>query len=190
MVVWSCERLHFYLYGIDFVILSDYQPLEVLYSPKGKPAARILRWYIRLLPYRFVVKYRKGSDNPADYFSHKPVAECFGEEETLATETDCFVNNVVVNSTPDTITLQEIVVESLRDPFMGRLRDCIVKGRWTEPGMQGYNQVRRELMYKNGVVLRGERMILPPSLRERAVKLAHATHLGMTKTKQYVRSKL
>ena len=38
-VVWSCERLHFYLYGIDFVVLSDHQPLEILYSPKGKPAA-------------------------------------------------------------------------------------------------------------------------------------------------------
>ena len=85
-VVWSCERLHFYLYGIDFVVLSDHQPLEILYSPKGKPAARILRWYIRLLPYRFVVQYRKGSDNPADYFSRKPVSECSGEEERLASE--------------------------------------------------------------------------------------------------------
>ena len=26
----------------------------------------------------------KGSDNPADYFSRKPVSECSGEEETLA----------------------------------------------------------------------------------------------------------
>ena len=97
-VVWACERLHFYLYGIDFVIFSDHQPLEILFSPKGKPAARILRWYIRLLPYRFVIQYRKGSDNPADYFSRKPVDECSGEEETLALETECLVNSVLVGS--------------------------------------------------------------------------------------------
>ena len=33
-------------------------------------------------------------------------------------------------------------------------------------------------------------MILLPSLRGRAIRLAHATHLGMTKTKQYMCSKL
>ena len=189
-IVWSCERLHFYLYGIDFVVLSDHQPLEVLYSPKGRAAARILRWYIRLLPYRFVVKYRKGADNPADYFSRKPVAECSGEEESLATETECFVNAIIMDSVPNAITLQEVIVESLRDPTMVRLRECVSNGKWSEPGMQGYKQVRKELMCKNGVVLRGTRMVLPPSLRGRAIGLAHATHLGMTRTKQYIRSKL
>ena len=36
-----------------------------------------LRWSIRLLPYRFVVKFRKGSDNPTDYFSSKPIGRVF-----------------------------------------------------------------------------------------------------------------
>ena len=189
-VVWACERLHFYLYGIDFVVYSDHKPLEILYSPKGKPAARILRWYIRLLPYRFVVRYRRGSDNPADYFSRKPVDECSGEEETLASETECFVSSILVDSTPSSITLQEIMAESLRDPMLSKLRDCINSGKWSEQGMTGYKQVRRELMCKNGIVLRGQRMVLPSSLRERALKLAHSTHMGMTRTKQFIRSKL
>ena len=189
-VVWSCERLHFYLYGIDFVVLSDHQPLEILYSPKGKPAARILRWYIRLLPYRFVVQYRKGSDNPADYFSRKPVSECSGEEETLASETECFVNSVLVDSTPNSINLQEIIAENLRDPVMIKLRECINSNKWSEQGITGYKQVKSELMCKNGIVLRSQRMVLPPVLRERALKLAHSTHMGMTRTKQFIRSKL
>ena len=33
-------------------------------------------------------------------------------------------------------------------------------------------------------------MVLPPVLRERALKLAHSTHMGMTRTKQFIRSKL
>ena len=52
------------------------------------------------------------SDNPADYFSRKPVSECSGEEETLASETECFVNSVLVDSTPNPINLQEIIAEN------------------------------------------------------------------------------
>ena len=82
------------MYGIDFEVITDHKALEILYSPKGKPAARILRWYIRLLPYSFVVKYSPGRDNPADYFSRKPVSGSL-EGETLATETEEYAKKYI-----------------------------------------------------------------------------------------------
>ena len=30
-IVWACERLHMYLYGTDFEILTDHKPLEFIY---------------------------------------------------------------------------------------------------------------------------------------------------------------
>ena len=190
-VVWACERLHYYLYGIKFTVLSDHKPLEVLYSPRGKSAARILRWYIRLLPYRFVVRYRRGKDNPADYFSRKPVSECSGEEETLAHEAEYFVNSLITSAIPHCLTLQEITVESVKDKLLQRLVQCMEVNDWVGTGeLARYRAVRDELMYKNGIVMRGERIVLPQALRDRAVRLAHATHMGLTKTKQYLRAKL
>ena len=38
--------------------------------------------------------------------------------------------------------------------------------------------------------MRGHRIVLPQALRSRAIMLAHASHMGMTRTKQYVRAKL
>ena len=122
------------MYGIDFEVVTDHKALEILYSPKGKPAARILRWYIRLLPYSFVVKYSPGRDNPADYFSRKPVSGS-SEGETLATETEEYVNNILLDAVPNSISLQEVTIESLRDPVIQRLVECIRLDKWT--GVEG-----------------------------------------------------
>ena len=34
-IVWACERLHMYLYGTDFEILTDHKPLQFIYSKKS-----------------------------------------------------------------------------------------------------------------------------------------------------------
>ena len=41
-----------------------------------------------------------------------------------------------------------------------------------------------------GIVLRGNRIVLPTKLQKRAIKKAHEDHAGMTKCKQSIRSKL
>ena len=53
-----------------------------------------------------------------------------------------------------------------------------------------YRSVRFELSEYDGLVLRGERIIVPVALRDSAVKLAHEGHQGICKTKQRLRSKV
>ena len=47
-LVWVVERFHVYLLGRQFELGTDHKPLEVIYSPKSKPTARIDRWVLRL----------------------------------------------------------------------------------------------------------------------------------------------
>ena len=55
-VVWATERFHLFLYGKHFKIISDHQPLRILYSHKGKPSPRVLRWGLRLQSYSFDIE--------------------------------------------------------------------------------------------------------------------------------------
>lgn len=47
-VVWSCERLHVYLYGRQFELWTDHKSLEFIYSARSRPSVRIERWVLRL----------------------------------------------------------------------------------------------------------------------------------------------
>ena len=49
-LVWACERFHAYLFCIEFELVTEHKPLEVIYSQRSKPCARIERWVRRFQP--------------------------------------------------------------------------------------------------------------------------------------------
>jgi len=68
-IVWAVKRFHRYLYGQHFILESDHRPLEYLQTSHSKKP-RIMRWSLSLQPYRYTVRYIRGSDNVvADYLS-------------------------------------------------------------------------------------------------------------------------
>ena len=68
-IVWAVQKFEPYLYGKQFVIETDHQPLKCL--QKSKVAnGRIMRWALALQPYRYRVEVIKGICNVgADYLS-------------------------------------------------------------------------------------------------------------------------
>ena len=55
---------------------------------------------------------------------------------------------------------------------------------------QVYRKVKDELSVCNGIVLTGNRIIIPTSLRSKAIDLAHVGHQGIMKTKLLLREKV
>ena len=62
-------------------------------------------------------------------------------------------------------------------------------GDWTDELIKPFFNIKEEIAVdnKNGVVLRGTRIIIPRTLQTRIVKLAHTGHQGLAKTKALLR---
>ena len=68
-IIWALEKLTVYLYGKEFVIQTDHQPITFLKTAHlSNP--RLLRWALKLQPYLFRIEAIPGRDNVgADYLS-------------------------------------------------------------------------------------------------------------------------
>lgn len=76
-VVWAVEHFHLDLYGAQFTIITDHQPLLSIFHSHKATSARIDRWNLRLMPYNYQLVYKPGKDekNPADFLRRHPTAQ-------------------------------------------------------------------------------------------------------------------
>jgi hypothetical protein len=68
-IVWAVEKLMVYLYGREFVLLTDHRPLTFMQLSKMHNS-RVMRWSMYLQDWSFRIESIKGVDNIiADYLS-------------------------------------------------------------------------------------------------------------------------
>ena len=204
-IVWAIERLHIYLYGAKFTLFTDCKPIQmILCNPKSRPPARIERWYLRLQPYDFDVIYKNGNDNPSDYMS-RHIGNDTKKRNADKTSAEEYVNFLAHHVIPKAMTMQEIQDATLADRTLQMLIDIIEKNSWNKLNAisttsKGVNTDELKLFAKihneltvnasKNIVLRGSRLIVPQTLRARAISIAHEGHQGLVKTKQLIREKI
>ena len=68
-IIWAIEKFRKYLFGAEFVLETDHKHLSFMQSAKVLNP-RIMRWALKLQPYRFRIVAIRGQDNlGADYLS-------------------------------------------------------------------------------------------------------------------------
>ncbi|XP_037557091.1 uncharacterized protein K02A2.6-like [Dermacentor silvarum] len=104
-----------------------------------------------------------------------------------------YVNFIVSHSLPRAMTIKEVTEATLA--VINSLKQALKQPQegkhWKITTLQPFSRVETELsVSKEGLVLRGTRIVLPAQLRTKAVHLAHRGHQGIVKTKQLLREKV
>ena len=189
-VKWSVEHWHKYLFGTRFTLRTDHQALQSLLSSKGigRAGMRMSRWAVRLMAYSFNVEHVRGPSNVADGLSRLPAStQAPAEDEQLmvAAITDRVTRKSAV--TRDDIrsacAIDAVLIalcEQIERGWTARSKDC-------PADLLPFYRARHELTVADGLVFRGERIVVPSSLRAHLLEQAHESHPGIVRTKQRLR---
>ena len=173
-------------------MVTDHKPLVTIYNQPGKPKQlRIDRHRTKLLPFQYHVIYEPGLKTPCDYGSRHPQMYTYSDELTEAWGVekgkDIFVNRVIEELMPRAVTTQMIQAEICKDQTMMNLKDDIITNKFCRNSLPQYKRVFDELTVANDIIIRDNKIVIPPSLHADVIGLAHEGHAGCDKTLKLLR---
>lgn len=186
-VVFAAERFHQYVYGNHFIVQNDHKPLKFIFS---KPIAccppRIQRMMLRLQKYRFEYNWVPGKElHIADALSRAP-QPARENDKTVELELECQVH-MVKSSLPfaeSEIDKFKLCVETEAELHL--LSNIIMSG-WPEsqsdlpPSVKEYWNFRDEMAIHDGLIYKGDRILIPKKYRADMLSRIHEGHQGIDK---------
>ena len=191
-VVWGVKKFHLFLYGREFVILSDHKTLQFLFNEQ-KPvptmaSGLILRWALTLSAYKYHMEYRAGKDQGnVDALSRLPVGEAPLE---VPIPGDTVLMLQMLSDADSMVTASAIRKWTNTDPLLSIVRRMVLQG-WEsqlDPEFKPYMQRRYEISVQNGCVLWGSHVVVPPPGRAPILRLLHEGHPDISRMKALARS--
>lgn len=183
-LVWAVEKFQFYLLMRKFDLVTDCKALSYLFTPRSRPCSRIERWVLRLQCFDYSIVHIRGDQNVADILSR---LSCTQVEPFDSAEEIIVQHIAVVDAKAVAVSWEELVRESRDDAEITNVFECL-KQNSTESLPVTYRIVSSELCDVEGVLLRGDRIVVPVALRQRVLNLPHNGHPGVRMMKSFLRS--
>ena len=192
--VWGCERLWLYLFGKPFTLVTDNRAIQLIFgNSAARPPARIERWALRLTQFEYTIVHQPGKSNIADYFSRHPDSTVDIEALAAQQQSEWYINAITSHALPSSVSRAEVAQATKADTELQQVASWLTRrDRHHFPQhLHQYKHVVDELSQApDGILLRGSRIVVPSSLRERVLELAHKSHQGIAQTKSLIRSRL
>jgi len=190
-VLFACTKFDQYIYGKqDVKVYSDHQPLQSIFKKEmDKSPLRLQKMLLTLQRYGFDLQYRPGSDQIiADMLSRAPLTEGPPTAEQNENKVEVFYNSIDDSDPSVYSDLKDCRIQALKkhnaeNHTMQLLIDAITKGWPTarkecSEHIQDFWTFREEMAYRDGLLYKGTRMVIPETMVDEICEALHAAHQG------------
>jgi hypothetical protein len=196
-IVYSLKKFHTYVYGrYDVTIETDHLPLlRIFEKPLYLVPLRLQKMRMKVQGYDFKLVHKKGTEIPvADALSRAFVTDT-GPNLTGDSNSHIFEASIdEVNSLKQVspARLAEIRRCTLKDVTLQAVTKAIMEG-WpshrqnADPLTRPYFDCQEDLCVIDGIIYKGQRIVVPAKMRKDALSMLHTGHQGIVKTKQLAR---
>ena len=193
-VVWAVEHFHHYTFANKINIISDHKPLHPLFSGKSLVSCspRTARLLLKIVDKDIRFFYQNGptmhiSDALSRLPTHNTTAGNQQEVQGLK------VSISEVSPVQSNVSFNQLREHTSKDQVMQQLLEYVMKG-W--PRMQkdcieqlrAYHTFKEEISTIDGLLFKGQRLIVPSALRSKVLQVLHRSYMGVTKTQDRARS--
>lgn len=190
--VWACERFERYLVGLEsFTLQTDHKPLIPIINTKdlSDTPLRCQRMLMRLMRFKPQAVYIQGKDMViADTLSRSPLKP-EKEETVLQEEVTVYVHEIASAWPVSDAKLNQIREETQKDVNLKTALDYTIAG-WpvykedVKLAARDLFAVRGELSTHEGLLIFGDRIVIPFSMRAEVLERIHDGHMGITKCRE------
>ena len=193
-VVYALQQTRYYTEGCkDLIVATDHKPLLGILNDRSLndiPNRRLLNLKEKTLAFKFTIVHVPGKRNAADAASRHPTTShlafsCDDESDDIAGDGSTVASMCTTLYSVTNVTTWDMVKEATAsDETMRQLCEFIQEGfpdpRQLSPQLKPYQRIARSLSIVDGVILAGNRLIIPSSLRPSILSALHAAHQSVT----------
>ena len=181
-MVFGCAKFAEYIVGRDVTVESDHKTLEaIMKKPLHVAPLRLQRMLVQLQRFPGIsVVYKRGESlHLADALSRAHLEEYLTNAEQLDIN---LVEHVISDQ-----QLSKFVQATKEDEIPSELQRIILSGWPDSSGQVHFNaqefwNYRDELSVAHGLIVKGQKIVVPSSLRGEMVEKLHEGYLGINKT--------
>ena len=188
----AATKFEHFIYGVtDLKFQTDHQPLVSIFK---KPIAkvnnnRLKKLRLKLLKFQPKVEYLPGKYMYlADLLSRDYLDDPVEDDPEMVEVVHEITSNLAISS----VILGNLREETAKDTGLQAVMEYYQKG-WPANNKKvvsearPYWKIRHDLFVEDGLVIKEDRVIVPPVLRAKVLKTLHAAHQGIEKTRARAR---
>ena len=195
-IVFGVERFHEYLYGRQFTVINDHQPLKSIFNKSiSQCPPRIQRFFLKLQKYDFDLEYAPGKTMVVSDALSRAYLKDRSSPELEESDLIHHVHSILDSLPISTARLTQLQKETASDPVLQQLKQFTLTG-WPQrkqqipPAVKPYYAIRGEISHNEGLLLKGQRIIIPASLRPTMKAIIHQGHNGIARCKSRARQSI